>query len=595
LAHHALLKRAPLAVLIGLNVAAAVLVTVDLSRRLAPPARPHGAGAAEVLRVPTMVPAPTARPITPPPSPTPAPPTPSPTPTLGNLTNVLVAGDRFTYEPDFYGGQIQAFLEQQGSVLAQATVPLGEDRDTFAHALAGHCIRYGLNPKVLLALLEIQAGLVRKPAATAEELQWAFGYPDPLWQGLDRQLQWATATLADGFREAAEGGTPVLTDGTLAPIPGEANAATRAILRLLAYTADTERFSRLRSSGAGSFVQTYRELFGEDPRLPLQAPEPADQPFLWPPLSGAAPISSYFDHEYPIFRQNGSLLAYSGERGYQSYDGHDGWDYAVDGGTPVLAAAAGRVAFAGWLDTLCQTPAGLVVVDHGQGYRTLYWHLQSITVAEGTEVGQGSQLGTVGSTGCSSGPHLHLGVQFLGRDTDPYGWCGSSEVPQDPWASHPAGTVSRWLWADRPSPCPVPARAIVVDDQGAQFGQAIWHEAPVGYAGNAFWAATIVDSRQSTHRAVWNPDLPEAGLYYLYAYIPYYDTGRPDTSQARYHVHYSSGEATVVVDQASSTGLWVPLGEFSFAKGARGYVYLDESTGEPDTTVWFDAIVWVKE
>ncbi len=589
-------KRAPLIVLVLLNVAAAAWVTVDLSRRMAQPPRSYGAGAAEASPVPTMIPAPTARLATPPPSPTLPSPTPAPTPALGNPAAVLAADDRFSYEPAFYGEQVQAFLEQQGSVLARATVPVAQDDDTFAHALSGHCIRYSLNPKVLLALLEVQTGLVRRHEATAEELQWAMGYPDPLWQGLDRQLQWATAILADGFRQAEEGDAPVLTDGTLAPIPGDANAATRAILRLLAHTSDGGRFAQLRSSGEGSFVETYRELFGEDPRLPLlEATAPADEPFLWPPLGGAAPISSYFDHEYPIFRQNGTLLSYSGERTYRSYDGHDGWDYAVDGGTPVLAAADGRVVFAGRLDTLCPTPAGLVVLDHGQGYRTLYWHLQDVSAVEGTAVSQGSRIGTVGSTGCSTGPHLHLGVQYLGRDTDPYGWCGSSAVPEDPWAGHPAGTVSRWLWADRPSPCPVPARAIVVDDRSAQLSVALWREAPVGYGGRALWATSSVDAQQSIHRAVWRPELPEAGLYYLYAYIPWYDTGRPDTAQARYHIRYAGGEATVTLDQARSTGLWVPLGEFAFVQGAHGYVYLDETTGEADTTIWFDAIVWVRE
>lgn len=595
-------RRATLALLILINVGTAAFVAIDLHRRLG--ADPLPTGAAEVAPAPTLIPAPTPLPTgAPTDRPTEIAPSPAPTaataiPELPAFPSVLVADDRFSYAPDFYAAEVQAFLEEQGSGLAQVTVPLGQGQDPFAHALTAHCIRYGLNPKVLLALLEVQSGAVRREELTEKDLEWAFGYLDPGWQGLDRQLQWATFILADSFRGEEPGEVPVLTDGTLASIPGQANAATQALLRLLAYTADAERFAQLRSDGVGSFVATYRDLFDEDPRLSLGLPlDPPREPFLRPPLSMAAPISSYFDHEYPIFRENGSLLTYTGERGHQSYDGHDGWDYALGAGSPVLAAAAGRVAFAGFVDTLCPTPAGLVVLDHGQGFRTLYWHLQRIDAEEGSDVAQGERIGTVGSTGCSSGPHLHFGVEYMGRDTDPYGWCGSAEIPMDPWAEHPAGVVSHWLWMDLPSPCPVPARAVAVDDQGQGYtpSPALWYEAPVGYEGHAYWTVTTGDHAAATHRAVWRPNLPEAGRYFLYAYIPWYDTNRPDTTQARYHVRYAGGDATVTVDQAHGAGLWVPLGAFSFNEGSRGYVYLDEVTADPGQTVWFDAIVWVRE
>jgi len=588
-------RRWPLILLIALNLGAALFVGVDLNRRLRAPAAPQGAAEPSPAPVPTMIPPPTAL-VYPTALPTPVPPTPTAPPRPAGLPETLVAADRFTFEPDYYAAEVQAFLEARGSVLAQATFPLGAGEDTFAHALVGHCIRYSLNPKVLLALIEVESGLVRGGAAG--ETQWALGYRDAKWQGLELQLQWAAYTLADGFRQAGAKETPLLTDGTLAPIPGEADAATQSILRLLSYTADAERFAVLRSDGPGSFVAAYQELFGEDPRLPLgDSWEPARRPFLQMPFLGAALVTSYFDHEYPTFRSNGTILPYSGERGYQSYDGHDGWDYALAAGTPVQAAAAGRVAFAGFLDTLCATPAGLVVLDHGGGYRTLYWHLQTIAAPEGTAVAAGETIGTVGSTGCSTGPHLHLSVEFLGRDTDPYGWCGSLDVPDDPWAAHPAGTKSLWLWQGFPSPCPLPAAAVVVDDQDPRFAPspALWYEAPVGHAGHAFWSPSAANAHVSTHRAVWRPELPATGYYFLYAYVPWYDTGRPDTTQARYQVRHASGETAVTVDQAHNTGLWVPLGEFYFNANDKEYVYLDEVTGEENRTVWFDAVVWVKK
>ncbi|MGC8875443.1 MAG: peptidoglycan DD-metalloendopeptidase family protein, partial [Chloroflexia bacterium] len=509
------------------------------------------------------------------------------------------ADERISYEADWYAPQVQAFLEAQGSVLAGSTVSVGRGSDSFAHALTAHCLRYGLNPKVVLALLEVESGLVTGRSADADALRWAFGLREEEWAGLERQLQWATYLLAEGFKGAGRSEVPLLTDGAVAPIPSDANLATRALLRVLAHTADSERFAILASDGPGSFVAAYRALFGEDPRLPPStAGEVRLEPFLFYPLPQQAPLSACFDHEAPVFQKNGSVLLYTGSYAQQPYDGHDGWDYAAAAGTAVLAAAPGRVVWAGWLDTFCPTPAGLVVLDHGNGYRTLYWHLQTVEVAEGQHVARGDRLGTVGSTGCSSGPHLHLTVQYRGRDTDPFGWCGSEGVPEDPWALDPAGTPSRWLWADRPPPCGETAKGTVrVDDRDATFGrsQTIWYEVPAGQGGHAFWTVAVGPQEERTHRAVWRPEIAVGSRYFLYAYIPWYDTGRPDTVAARYFVRHAEGEAEVVVDQAHAAGMWAFLGVFPFGAGSDGYVYLDDGTPDPGTTVWFDAIVWVPD
>lgn len=95
---------------------------------------------------------------------------------------------------------------------------------------------------------------------------------------------------------------------------------------------------------------------------------------------------------------------------------HSGLDYPCPMGTPVTAAGAGRVVFAGW-------DAGgfgnLVVVAHGSGVKTLYAHLSSIAVRRGHSVSTGSALGRVGSTGASTGPHLHLEVRIRGAAVNP--------------------------------------------------------------------------------------------------------------------------------------------------------------------------------
>ena len=94
---------------------------------------------------------------------------------------------------------------------------------------------------------------------------------------------------------------------------------------------------------------------------------------------------------------------------------HSGIDLAVPAGTPVLASLDG-VAHV----VVSETGYGLhVVVDDGGGLSTLYAHLATVLVAEGEAVSAGEELGTVGSTGNSTGPHLHFEVRRDGVPEDP--------------------------------------------------------------------------------------------------------------------------------------------------------------------------------
>ncbi len=86
---------------------------------------------------------------------------------------------------------------------------------------------------------------------------------------------------------------------------------------------------------------------------------------------------------------------------------HAGVDYTADTGTPVLAANRGRVALIG--DFFF--PGRFVVLDHGLGLYTLYFHLDRVDVAPGALVERGEPVGTVGATGRATGPHLHWGAQ----------------------------------------------------------------------------------------------------------------------------------------------------------------------------------------
>ncbi len=97
--------------------------------------------------------------------------------------------------------------------------------------------------------------------------------------------------------------------------------------------------------------------------------------------------------------------------GEDSGEKHLGFDFAVKKGTPVSATASGAVTFAGWDDTY----GNLVIIDHGNGYETMYGHNEKLLVEEGESILKGDVVALSGNTGRSSAPHLHYEIRKTGR------------------------------------------------------------------------------------------------------------------------------------------------------------------------------------
>src|SRR5205085_9853371 len=94
---------------------------------------------------------------------------------------------------------------------------------------------------------------------------------------------------------------------------------------------------------------------------------------------------------------------------------HSGIDLPAPLGTPVYAARAGQVVWAGWRGAY----GFLVTVAHGHGERSMYAHLSRIDVRVGVWVGAGVRVGLVGATGDATGPHLHFEVRVRNAAVDP--------------------------------------------------------------------------------------------------------------------------------------------------------------------------------
>jgi len=99
---------------------------------------------------------------------------------------------------------------------------------------------------------------------------------------------------------------------------------------------------------------------------------------------------------------------------------------AAAAGTAVAAAADGTVTQAGWYEGYGR----LVIIDHGNGYQTYYGHLSRVDVLEGQSLRQGELVGAVGTSGHSTGPHLHYEVRIGGVPVNPYRFLSSKSTLQ---------------------------------------------------------------------------------------------------------------------------------------------------------------------
>ena len=104
----------------------------------------------------------------------------------------------------------------------------------------------------------------------------------------------------------------------------------------------------------------------------------------------------------------------------KKYSWHNGVDFGAAAGTAILAAKSGTVTTAAYSGAW----GYYVVINHGDGYSTLYAHQPSLSVSVGDYVTQGQTIGYVGSTGYSTGPHLHFTIYYNGSDVNPFNYIG---------------------------------------------------------------------------------------------------------------------------------------------------------------------------
>ncbi len=354
-------------------------------------------------------------------------------------------------------------------------------------------------------------------------------------------------------------------------------------------------------------------------------------PFMHRPYYGSQTIShrtvSFVDHDKPWYANDGVFVRYDGARwthvsifsctgGVNCYDGHNGYDLNLRF-EPVLSVAAGTVIRAGWYNPLNHLSAlGLwAAIDHGNGYGTAYGHLSALRVAVGDHVGIQWQIGTSGTSGASTGPHLHMTTYYLPswNATDPFGWTGNYTDPNIVpdhylWVSDPGSADAVPDLSDHGSA--VYPGATLVDDGSTDWTRTgTWHKshAASDIGGKLHWTATT--SGDATATATWQPTLPADGYYEIGVFV---DDNHASSGWATYTIHSVDPTQTdkalqhiVYVDeehigsfpgpygQVNTGPQWISLGTYYFTANTPARVVLSNATGEHGLEVAADGVEFV--
>ncbi|MDX9724183.1 MAG: peptidoglycan DD-metalloendopeptidase family protein, partial [Myxococcota bacterium] len=299
-----------------------------------------------------------------------------------------------------------------------------------------------------------------------------------------------------------------------------------------------------------------------------------------------------------------ALYVTQGWNGSYSHSGNLQYalDFAKSGckGEQVLAVGDGTVSYR-YDDCNCEGCScnggwgNAIVIDHGNGDYSKYTHLvyQSIPswIQVGTPVCRGLHIGAIGSTGNSTGPHLHFQFQSGGALNSP-------SVPFDRFAETSGvpvegGGLYTSQNAERSScgPCSVAIDGSVriIDDQSNCFRRRCitgnyWYEVASGYD-NHHWYTYTIDSSQlpsgqdADCRASWEANVTAAGSYLVEVFVP--NNPANTSTKVDYTVRHD-GVSSVVqdVNQSSLRGQWVSLGTYHFSAGSEQWIEVTDLTGE---------------
>lgn len=435
-------------------------------------------------------------------------------------------------------------------------------------SIASSQINFAFNPRPLLTTLLIDD--MYQPLYSPDLLDYLESLAQNLWSGY-------LAYSGTNSPITLMGGEVITLDYD--------NAASYAIARHLAASSRTQ-IELLQKTKLWS--QQFETLFSTDPSFtPLQGFNAAPLvPFMGPtlahPSSSFIKINSFFDHDNPTYNNDGNMLVFNGNwysnanssgclLGVNCYAGHNGIDYSTGAGYPILAVANGTVD-----GYYYASDNSYIRINHGNGYRTVIYHMDPPYVRLGDTVTKGQEIGLSGNLGFSTGPHLHLALQRISdsRYLDPYGWWADGT---DPW--NPTG--NSWAWEGD----------LIADNREFQsqlFYRSFWNTDNNGYNNESQFTYSVKNSSASTNWGIWGTYIPTTDSFNVFAYWP---QNAANTSSAKYKIFHAAGSSLVTVNQATDGNRWVKLGTFNFNQGPAAVILTDLADDE-NKRVYFDAIKW---
>lgn len=499
-----------------------------------------------------------------------------PLPSAAAAVNQLILTDEkfTTINQDFGPAVIDTILARIDSPLAGYSEQVGDQTLTAGDSIwvASQTLEYAINPKVLLITLALQNQSQVAPQNITLQAQ---SLAENLWRDY--------SGFINGEREILLANQETIEAGS------DMNAASYAVASSLALFALSEDELLLKM---GEWAKFFEDSLAENPLSAekVVANVPQIEPFLQlpyqQPKESFIKVNSFFDHARPSIFDD-SILRFDGVSigsasfnsctvGINCYGGHNGVDYKTGAGMPMLAAAGGKVIYRYFnTDSSRGTVDSGLIIDHGNGYTTSYWHMDPIKVSYGEVVEQGRLVGYSGNIGKSSGAHLHFGVKLSANSkaVDPYGWwkAGTS----DPWGQ------STWLWAGD----------LVADNreaQAQQFYTLYWNRDTNGYLGESYWTTSVTSASKSVNWGTWGTYITSPGRYRVYAYWPRFSENTPD---ARYEVFHDGGSSTVSVNQSTDGNRFVLLGTYAFSRGPAA-VLLKDLSNVAGKRMYFDAVKW---
>lgn len=316
---------------------------------------------------------------------------------INNLTSDALFIGQVIQVP--YGGSSSTPVTMQRSGVVQHTVSQG---DTFANIAA----RYGVSEETLrrsnpgfdgvLSDAPLAAGLVLAIAPAEGTVVTVQPGQNMLAIALQNGMTVSELSKLNGIK-TVQAGQYVFIPASARPV----QVQTSGTLQASAVAAPAEDAVENVMSPRAIHLETQKALLGRASALlaSYTPPKPSDS-FVWP-LSGR--LTSYYG------RRNISV-------GGNTF--HAGLDIAAKTGTPITASRPGTVTKASWGGSY----GYVVFLDHGDGSQSRYAHQSQLNVRVGQYVNQGDIVGFVGSTGASTGPHLHFEIRFNGRSVDPLGY-----------------------------------------------------------------------------------------------------------------------------------------------------------------------------